>query len=81
MEASMEAKTYRSPIKKLLGFFVRSRDGWKQKCQGAKVRIRRLSSRLQKLKVSRNRWKERAVALCGELAQVHGELDRLKIGG
>jgi hypothetical protein len=70
----MEVKLFRSPVKKLLSFFVRSRDGWKQKCQKAKVRVKRLGNRVQKLTVSRDRWKERAQSALAELQE-------LKIGG
>ena len=81
MDVGLRVKTYRSPRYKLVRFFERSRDGWKRKCQVGKVRIRRLSARLQKLKVSRDRWKVRAKGLRDELAQVQAELERLKIGG
>jgi chromosome segregation ATPase len=75
----MEVDLFRSPRKKLLRFFVRSRDGWKAKCQKAKVRGRRLDKRVQKLTVSRDRWKERAQSLRGELARLEAELRELKI--
>lgn len=68
----------RSPRKKLLRFFVRSRNGWKAKCQTAKVRVKRLGNRVRKLTDSRDRWKERAQALRGELAGVQAELEALK---
>jgi hypothetical protein len=77
----MEVRLFRSPVKKLLSFFVRSRDGWKQKCQTAKVRVKRLGNRVQKLTVSRDRWKERAQTLGGELNHALAELQELKIGG
>jgi chromosome segregation ATPase len=77
----MEVKTYRSPTKKLLRFFERSRNGWKQKCQRAKVRIKRLCGRVQKLKVSRNRWKVQTQSLSSELEQIREELAQLKSGG
>jgi hypothetical protein len=78
MEAHRDVESYRSPRTKLLRFFVRSRDGWKQKCQVAKLRIKRLSNRLQKLKVSRDRWKEQYRTLSNELQQIQEELQRLK---
>jgi outer membrane murein-binding lipoprotein Lpp len=75
----MEVELFRSPRKKLLRFFVRSRNGWKAKCQEAKGRVKRLGNRVQKLTVSRNRWKEQAQALRSELASVEAELEALKI--
>jgi hypothetical protein len=74
----MEVEMFRSPRKKLLRFFVRSRNGWKAKCQTAKVRVKRLGSRVQKLTDSRDRWKGRAQALSSELARVQAELEALK---
>lgn len=77
----MEVRTYRSPTKKLLRFFERSRNGWKQKCQLAKVRVKRLCGRLQKLKFGRDLWRERAQMLSRDLAQARDELEQLKSGG
>jgi len=70
----MEGKTYRSPMRKLLSFFVRSRDNWKSKCRKGKATIKRLASRVQKLQTSRNCWRERAERQQEELRQVRKEL-------
>jgi septal ring factor EnvC (AmiA/AmiB activator) len=80
-EAFMEVKSFLSPIKKLARFFERSRNGWKRKCLEAKLRIKRLSNQKQKLKASRDRWKENVQTLQRELRQVQQELEELKIGG
>ena len=68
------AKIYRSPTRKLMRFFERSRDGWKRKRQEAKVLNRRLSNRVRKLEASRDRWKERARSHEEELRQLRAEL-------
>jgi predicted nucleic acid-binding Zn-ribbon protein len=81
LEAIMEVKTFPSPVKKLVRFFERSRNGWKRECQEAKRRIKRLSNDKSKLRGSRNRWKENAHTLQSELRQVPQELEELKIGG
>lgn len=81
MEAIMEVKTFLSPVKKLVRFFERSRNGWKQKCQESKRRIKRLSNDKSKLRASRDRWKENAQSLQSELRQVQQELEELKISG
>jgi proteasome assembly chaperone (PAC2) family protein len=70
----MEETTYRSPVRKLLRFFHRSRDGWKRKLQQAKVVSKRLSKRVRKLEVSRDRWKERAKQGQQELRRLREEL-------
>jgi hypothetical protein len=69
-----ETKSYRSPTRKLLQFFKRSRDGWKRKRQEAKVLNRRLSNRVRKLEASRDLWKERARRQREELRQLRAEL-------
>ena len=51
---------YRTPLRKLLQFFVRSRDKWKAKCQAAKRENKSLKIRLDKMRESRDRWKTRA---------------------
>ena len=72
-----EAKTYRSPTRKLMQFFHRSRDGWKRKRQEAKVVIKRLSNRVRKLEVSRNRWKDLAKQYQQELrVRAEGEAEK-----
>jgi hypothetical protein len=81
MEVSMEVQTYRSPRYKLVQFFERSRDNWKRKCQDRIVRMKRLASRLEKMRSGRDRWRERAQSLEEELARVQGELQQLKLGG
>jgi chromosome segregation ATPase len=81
LEAIMEVKTFLSPVRKLVRFFERSRNGWKRKCQEAKRRIKRLSNDKSKLRVSRDRWKENAHTLQSELRQVQEELKELKISG
>ena len=81
MEVGVEVKAYRSPQYKLVRFFQRSRDNWKRKSHSGKVLIKRLTSRLTKMRLGRNRWRERAAALEGELARVQDELVQLKVGG
>jgi hypothetical protein len=80
MDVGMEVKEYRSPQYKLVRFFERSRNNWKRKSHSRKVLIKRLTSRLQKMRVGRDRWRERAAALQDELGRVQDELQQLKIG-
>ena len=74
----MEDKTYRSPVRKLMQFFERSRDGWKRKRQEAKVVTKRLSNRVRKLEASRDLWKERAKQGQQELRWLREELEEAK---
>jgi hypothetical protein len=80
MDVGMEVKEYRRPQYKLVRFFERSRNNWKRKSHSRKVLIKRLTSRLQKMRVGRDRWRERAAALQDELGRVQDELQQLKIG-
>ncbi len=78
MEQTTEAKTYRSPDYKLLGFFKKSRDGWKRKALWRNVRIKRLMNRVDGLKESRRKWKEKAKAQQAQIAQLDKELEQQK---
>ena len=73
-----ETKIYRSPTRKLMQFFQRSRDAWKRKRQEAKVLNRRLSNRVRKLEASRNLWKERAQQQQQEVRRLRAELEAEK---
>lgn len=61
--STTESLSYRSPIAKLLRFFRRSRDQWKDKCKAAKRENKSLKTRLAKMKESRDRWKTEARGL------------------
>jgi hypothetical protein len=56
----MSEQTFRSPVSKLLAFFHRSRNRWKQKCKEAKKELKSLKTCHAKLKASRDYWKQRA---------------------
>lgn len=62
-------KEYSSPVRKLLAFFERSRDGWKEKYQQVKRLARKLQGRVRTLERSREHWKERAKQLRAELTE------------
>jgi hypothetical protein len=56
----MVADTFRSPMAKLLAFFRRSRDRWREKCKQAKKELKSLKTCHAKLKASRDYWKQKA---------------------
>ncbi len=58
--SAVESMGYRSPVCKLLRFFQRSRDQWKEKCKTAKRENKSLKTRLAKMRESRDRWKTEA---------------------
>jgi hypothetical protein len=69
---------YRSPVRKLLPFFERSRNGWKKKCKEAKAEIKRLKNQEEKLGRSRQRWRELAKQRAQEIQRLLRELEAQK---
>ncbi len=65
-----EAKQFRSPQHKLVRFFERSRDQWKEKCKEAKQRCKRLSTQVRAVEKSRQRWRAEAEAAITRLQEV-----------
>ena len=78
MSGVVEGTTYRSPLKKLVRFFRRSRDGWKRKCQEAKRKLKSFDVRLRVLRQNRDRWKELARQQQAELGRLREELEAVK---
>lgn len=60
MKSANNDKVYKSPERKLVRFFEKSRDNWKRKYKEAKKTIRYLKDRLRSLEKSRDYWKEQA---------------------
>jgi hypothetical protein len=50
---------YKSPRRKLLRFFEKSRDGWRAKCLEAKTTVKRLQNRVRFLETSKDRLRHR----------------------
>ena len=69
---------FKSPTGKLLKFFMRSRDGWKAKCQQAKRENKKLANQVRAVEKSRNHWKQVAKQAQHVLAQSQSELEELK---
>jgi predicted nucleic acid-binding Zn-ribbon protein len=57
MATGMESVTYASPLRKLVRFFQRSRDGWKGKYQKLKQRCKQLSNQVRAVEKSREHWR------------------------
>jgi len=76
---------YKSPRRKLLRFFEKSRDQWKAKCLEAKATVKRLQNRVRFLETSKARLQHRVSDLEGDLKTLKrllqekdNELDQLK---
>ena len=63
-------KTYKSPRRKLVRFFEKSRDQWKAKCLEAKATAKGLKQRIRYLEKSKAEWKAKAKELEQELARM-----------
>jgi septal ring factor EnvC (AmiA/AmiB activator) len=90
-DTSTEKKTeknYKSPRRKLVTFFRKSRDQWKHKCLEAKYQIKLLRNQTKRLKEKRASLTSEVKALEKELKrskdkeeQLEQEIERLKKNG
>ena len=74
MKSAAPKKTYKSPRRKLVRFFEKSRDNWKEKYTELKRRVRYLENRIRYLEKSRSNWKEQAQAVSESLKTVKENL-------
>lgn len=70
MQEESEAKSYKSPQRKLVSFFEKSRNQWKARCHKAKSKVKQLKNKVRFLEESRQQWKNRTKELERELAQM-----------
>lgn len=61
--------TYKSPMKKLVTFFERSRNKWKTKCQEAKYQVKLLQNKVRYLEKRKVELNKRVKELKKELRQ------------
>ena len=78
MLANMDVDQYRSPRKKLLRFFVGSRDGWKAKCAEANEDRKLLANQVRAVEKSREQWRALAKQRKGRIAELERKLAELK---
>lgn|SRR5215510_4380692 len=71
--AQATSATYKSPPRKLVKFFHKSRDQWKGKCLQAKADLKKLKKKLSGVHARHQRWQSRVHALEEELARLHEE--------
>ena len=73
-----ETRVFRSPQRKLVRFFQRSRDKWKQKCLEAKQRIKLLANQVRAVEKSREQWRAQAEAANQRLQELEQQLAEQK---
>ena len=65
-----KTKEYKSPRRKLVKFFEKSRDQWKTKYTDAKAMVKKQMNRMRYLEASKEKWKSKAIELEKELARM-----------
>jgi len=65
----LEQNHYKSPIRKLVNFFEKSRDNWKEKYQFNKKENKKLKTKICTLKASQQKWKSETLLLRKQLKQ------------
>jgi chromosome segregation ATPase len=70
MDSVVKGKTYKSPRRKLVRLFEKSREQWKLKHHQAKADVKRLSSRIRFLEKSKGQWKSRVEELEAEVVRL-----------
>lgn len=64
-------ENYKSPRRKLVTFFKKSRDQWKEKCSEAKTKVKQLNNRVRFLEKSKEQLKNEITSLKTELAKAN----------
>lgn len=81
MVETME-RCYKSPLRKLAGFFRRSRDHWKAKYQELKRRMKKEQNQVRAVERSRAAWRDKALAAARRVSELERELAEIqKTGG
>ena len=78
MATSTDVDQYTSPRKKLLRFFVGSRDDWKAKCAAAKGDRKLQANQVRAVEKSRKHWRTLAEERQRRIAELEAELAELK---
>jgi hypothetical protein len=78
MSSVADGTTYRSPLKKLVRFFRKSRDTWRERNHESKRRLKSFDTRLRVMRKDRDRWKAFAQQQEAELERLRQELEAVK---
>lgn len=78
MAVGMETKEFKSPAPKLIRFFQRSRDKWKQKHHEVKRICKKLGNQVAAVEKSRQLWRTRAKRLHARIRELEAALELQK---
>ena len=73
----MAVQEFKSPTRKLMEFFRRSRDGWKAKHHKLKYEYKKQATQVRAVEKSREHWRERARELARELKGLKNSVDAI----
>ncbi len=76
MATGTDTNLFKSPLRKLVRFFQRSRDAWKSKCQDLRQRLKKAENQIRAVEKSREHWKEVAHQECRRAKQLEQELKK-----
>ena len=74
-------REWKSPARKLVVFFQKSRDAWKAKQQAIKVSLKKEQNQVRAVEKSRASWRSRAEAAERLVASQAAEIEALKKKG
>lgn len=77
MSQTME-RSYKSPVQKLVSFFQRSRDRWKDKCHELKRQLKKEQNQVRAVEKSRVAWRDKAQAASRQVQELQRELAEIK---
>lgn len=72
-------KDYKSPLKKLVRFFEKSRDNWKVKYQTQTKENKRLKNRVNFLQTSKQKWRDEALTLRKKLQKTQASKEQVAV--
>ncbi len=75
---SQSGPSWKSPLRKLVRFFERSRDRWKEKYFAKKEQYKLMGNQARAVEKSRAKWREAAEEAQEQVRQLQQELERYK---
>lgn len=73
----LEQNSYKSPVRKLVNFFEKSRDNWKEKYLINKKENKKLKNKVCTLKASQQKWKSETLLLRKQLKQANITIENI----
>jgi hypothetical protein len=71
-------RSFKSPVRKLLPFFQKSRNRWKAKSHKLKQQLKKEQNQVRAVEKSRATWRDKAEAAIRQVADLQRELTEIK---